>query len=55
MAKLSVEKVLEKLRGSDPPKSKKERLDEKNEALNEEICRMKAQRLRLGPQPGKHG
>ena len=45
--KLSVEKALEKLRGSDPPKSKNARLDEKIDALDEEIMRMRAQRLRL--------
>ncbi|MCP3401729.1 hypothetical protein [Bradyrhizobium sp. CCGB20] len=51
--KLSVEKALEKLRGSEPPKSKKERRDEKTDALNEEISRMRAQRLRLDRQPRK--
>jgi hypothetical protein len=45
--KLSVEKALEKLRGSDPPKSKNARHDEKMDALDEEIRRMRAQRLRL--------
>jgi hypothetical protein len=45
--KLSVEKALEKLRGSDPPKSKNARFDEKIDALDEEIMRMRAQRLRL--------
>jgi len=45
--KLSVEKALEKLRGSDPPKSKNARLDEKIDVLDEEIKRMRAQRLRL--------
>jgi hypothetical protein len=44
--KLSVEKALEKLRG-DQPKSKDQRRDEKSDALNEEIRRMRAQRLRL--------
>jgi hypothetical protein len=44
--KLSVEKALEKLR-SDPPKSKNARQDEKMDALDEEIKRMRAQRLRL--------
>jgi uncharacterized small protein (DUF1192 family) len=48
--KLSVEKALEKLRGSDPPKSKIARLDEKIDALDEEIKRMRAQRMRLKPQ-----
>jgi hypothetical protein len=45
--KLSVEKALEKLRGSRPPKSKNEQHDEKVDALDEEIKRMRAQRLRL--------
>jgi len=45
--KLSVEKALEKLRGSDPLKSKDQQLDEKTNALNEEIRRMRAQRSRL--------
>jgi hypothetical protein len=45
--KLSVEKALEKLRGSDPPKSKNARHDEKMDALDEELKRMRAQRLRL--------
>ena len=45
--KLSVEKALEKLRNSDKPRSKDERHDEKMSALDEEIKRMRAQRLRL--------
>jgi hypothetical protein len=45
--KLSVEKALEKLRRSDSPKSKNTGLDEKVDALNEDIKRMRAQRLRL--------
>jgi hypothetical protein len=45
--KLSVEKALEKLRGKEPSKSKNERHDEKMDALDEEIKRMRAQRLRL--------
>jgi hypothetical protein len=45
--KLSVEKALEKLRSSDSPKSKNARLDEKIDALDEEIKRMRARRLRL--------
>jgi hypothetical protein len=44
--KLSVEKALEKLRG-DQPRSKDQQRDEKSDALNEEIKRMRAQRLRL--------
>jgi hypothetical protein len=45
--KLSVEKVLEKLRRSDQPRSKDARLEEKIDTLDEEIKRMRAQRLRL--------
>ncbi len=45
--KLSVEKALEKLRGSDPPKSRNARLDEKIDTFDEEVKRMRAQRLRL--------
>jgi hypothetical protein len=45
--KLSVEKALEKLRGGDQPKSKNVRLDEKDAQLDEEIRRMREQRLRL--------
>jgi hypothetical protein len=45
--KLSVEKALEKLRKSDGSKSKNEQRDQKMEALDEEIKRMREQRLRL--------
>jgi hypothetical protein len=46
--KLSVEKALQKLRSSDAaPKSKTAQRDEKIDALEEEISRMRAQRLRL--------
>jgi uncharacterized protein YdcH (DUF465 family) len=45
--KLSVQKALEKLRGADAPKSKNARLTEKIDALDDEIKRLKAQRLRL--------
>jgi hypothetical protein len=45
--KLSVEKALEKLRGTDPSKSSSTRHDEKMDALDEETKRMRAQRLRL--------
>lgn len=45
--KLSVEKALEKLRSSDSPKSKDTRRDEEMDALDEDIKRMRAQRLRL--------
>jgi hypothetical protein len=53
--KLSVEKALQKIRESDASKSKNSGLDEKTDALNEEIERMRAQRLRLERQPGKRG
>jgi hypothetical protein len=45
--KLSVEKAMKKLQGKEPSKSKNERHDEKIDALDEEIRRMRAQRLRL--------
>jgi hypothetical protein len=45
--KLSVEKALEKLRGGDELKSKSAQLDEKIDELDEDIKRMRAQRLRL--------
>jgi hypothetical protein len=44
--KLSVEKALEKLRANDQ-KSKGERRREEMDALDEDIRRMRAQRLRL--------
>jgi hypothetical protein len=53
--KLSVEKALEKLRRSDELKSKGQRRDENTEELNEEIRRMRAQRLRLDRTPRKRG
>ena len=40
--KLSVGKALEKLRGTEPPRSKKQRLDEQTDALEEEIRRLEA-------------
>jgi hypothetical protein len=49
--KLSVEKALEKLRASDPPQSKNARHDEKMSALDEEVKRLRAQRLRLDRTP----
>lgn len=52
--KLSVEKALEKLRKSDQPKSKNDRRDEKADALNEEIRRMRVQRQRLDRKPSKN-
>ena len=54
--KLDVGKALEKLRGSDEPKSRMTILDEKNKALDEEIRRLRAKRLRLErgePEPPK--
>jgi len=45
--KLSVEKALEKMRGSERQQSKKAQLSEKDAALDEELARMRAQRLRL--------
>lgn len=50
--KLSVEKALKKLRESEA-KSKTSLRDEKTEALNEEIKRMRAQRQRLDRQSPK--
>ncbi|MBR1211009.1 hypothetical protein [Bradyrhizobium sp. JYMT SZCCT0180] len=51
--KLSVEKALEKLRSADAQKSKDVRRTEEMDALDEEIKRMKAQRLRLDRQSGR--
>jgi hypothetical protein len=54
--KLDVGKALEKLRGSDEPKSRMTILDEKNKALEEEIRRLRAERRRLErgePEPRK--
>jgi hypothetical protein len=45
--KLSVEKALEKIRGSDATKSKDAQRDQAIDALDDEIKRMRAQRLRL--------
>ena len=45
--KLDVGKALDKLRGSDEPKTRMTLLDEKNKALDEEIRRLRAERLRL--------
>ena len=45
--KLSVGQVLDKLRSTDVPKSKITRLDEKTEALEQEIQRLRAARRRL--------
>jgi hypothetical protein len=49
--KLSVEKALEKLRGSDSPKSKNERFKENVDALDQEIERVRAPGLRLERAP----
>jgi hypothetical protein len=48
--KLSVEKALQKLRNTDP-KSKDARHSEEMDALDEDIKRMRAQRLRLERKP----
>jgi len=45
--KLDVGKALDKLRGSDEPKTRMTLLDEKNKALDDEIRRLRAERLRL--------
>ena len=45
--KLSVEKALEKLRKADAPKSRNAQRTEDMDALDDEIKRMRAQRLRL--------
>jgi len=45
--KLSVEKALNKIRSDEALKSRSERRDEKMDELDEEIKRMRAQRLRL--------
>jgi hypothetical protein len=42
-------KALEKLRGTDEPKSKMTRLDEKIDALDKEAQRLRAMRRSLGP------
>jgi hypothetical protein len=45
--KLSVGQALEKLRGTDAPKTKMTRLDEKIDALDEETRRLRAARRRI--------
>ena len=45
--KLSVEKALEKLRSADAAKTRDTRRTEEMDALDDEIKRMRAQRLRL--------
>ncbi len=49
--KLSVGKVLDKLRSADAPKAKMMQLDDKMKALEEEIQRMRAVRNRLKKSP----
>ncbi|MFL6824967.1 MAG: hypothetical protein ACJ8E2_00735 [Bradyrhizobium sp.] len=56
--KLSVDKVLDKLRRNDAPqKSKLEQLDEKAEKMHEEIQRLRTatRRLKSGPRAGTTG
>jgi hypothetical protein len=48
-SKLSVDKALEKLRGTDEPKAKMTRLDEKIDDLDKETQRLRAMRRSLGP------
>ena len=51
--KLSVEKVLNKLRSAEPPKSKTVALEKKLDAASEEIERLRAATRRLRPaKPG---
>jgi len=45
--KLSVGQALEKLRGTDTPKTKMTQLDEKIDALDEETRRLRAARRRI--------
>ena len=45
--KLSVEKALNKIRADEAAKTRADRRDEEMEVLDEEIKRMRAQRLRL--------
>jgi hypothetical protein len=47
ISKLSIEKALDKLRANDAKQSKEARLDSKIDVIDEEIERMRAQRLRL--------
>ena len=51
--KLPVEKVLEKIRSNDSSSSKSARREEEMAALDEEIKRMRTQRLRLDPNQRK--
>jgi hypothetical protein len=45
--KLSVEKALNKIRADETPKSRSEKHDEEMDVLDEEIKRMREQRMRL--------
>ena len=45
--KLSVEKALNKIRADEAPKSRSENHDEEMDVLDEEIKRMREQRMRL--------
>ena len=51
--KLSVEKALEKIRSNDATKSRDAQREQDIDALDEEIKRMRAQRLRLERPPRK--
>jgi hypothetical protein len=53
--KLSVEKALNKIRRDDETKSKSERREQDMEVLDEEIKRMREQRLRLERKPRPRG
>jgi hypothetical protein len=53
--KLDVGTALEKLRGKDEPRSRMTILDEKNKALEEEMRRLRAERLRLERDNPGHG
>ena len=52
--KLSVEKTLNKIRADDAKQSKDAAFNDKIDVLDEEIGRMRAQRLRLERHQGKH-
>ena len=52
--KLSVEKTLNKIRADDAKQSKEAALNDKIDVLDEEIDRMRAQRLRLERHQEKH-
>jgi len=57
--KLSVSQALDKLRGTDAPKSKLTRLDDKIDQLDDEARRLRSIRRSLGPgqkiDPAKRG